>query len=291
MEEALRRVGMGLQKNKDISGEDLLIFIHRVVISGTLEEKSDPETSYGNKTTVQEDIYILPEAPIRGGKKPEASKQTNEHILVEFAIQLLHTGLKRQKYMYNNPVHVQMLDPFIDVILRNMGSTHSKIVTLTMRCLALMVRFPLPSLRKVMPTLAKNLFKVIKKYGRSGAGQGENFEMIFSAFKAMTVVIRDYKEMEVTNKQLEVLLSYVEEDIHDTTRRSTGLPLMKAILSRKFSVPIIEDVMKKICEMSIQSDDDVIRIQCRQMMLTYMLDYPLGKRLKKLFDFYVSQLR
>lgn len=296
VEEALRRVGLGLQNNKDISGEEMLIFVHGVVsstVSNMLTEdelNSEVQKKPEPGASSREDIFIIPEQPARGGKKPGMLKQTNEHVFVEFGLQLLHTGLKRQKYLPNNPDHIRMLDPFVAVALSSMSSKHGRIITLTLRCISMMVRFALPSLKKEMPRLAKNLFKTIKKYGRVGAGQGENFEMIFSAFKAMTVIIRDHK-LSVTNKQLQILLSYVEEDIHDTTRQSTALPLLKAILSRKLTIPLVHDVMKKIAELVVRDPDEVIRSQCRQLVIIYMLDYPLGKNLFKLLDFFVSQLR
>ena len=45
--------------------------------------------------------------------------------------------------------------------------------------------------------------------------------------QAMTVVIRDFKEFTVAEKHLQVLLGFVEEDIHDHTKQGTAFPLLK----------------------------------------------------------------
>ena len=43
----------------------------------------------------------------------------------------------------------------------------------------------------------------------------------------MTVIIRDFKQFTVAEKYLQVLLGFVEEDIHDHTKQGTAFPLLK----------------------------------------------------------------
>lgn len=43
----------------------------------------------------------------------------------------------------------------------------------------------------------------------------------------MTVIIRDFKQYTVAEKHLQVLLGFVEEDIHDHTKQGTAFPLLK----------------------------------------------------------------
>ena len=43
----------------------------------------------------------------------------------------------------------------------------------------------------------------------------------------MTVIIRDFKQYTVTEKHLQALLGFVEEDIHDHTKQGTAFPLLK----------------------------------------------------------------
>ena len=47
----------------------------------------------------------------------------------------------------------------------------------------------------------------------------------------MTVIIRDCKHYKVAEKQLQILLGFVEEDIHDHTKQGAAFPLLKVILS------------------------------------------------------------
>ena len=43
----------------------------------------------------------------------------------------------------------------------------------------------------------------------------------------MTVVLREFKQQEVSPDELKLLLSFVEEDIHDYQRQGTAFPLLK----------------------------------------------------------------
>lgn len=142
-----------------------------------------------------------------------------------------------------------------------------QVVTVSLRCVSWLIKFPLPSLNRCVPTIGKLLFNLLKNYAKAGAKVGENFEMVLSAFKvneilllvlftssvmsltkhylglhdlftqtekydyyhpqAMTVIIRNFKQYTVAEKHLQVLLGFVEEDIHDHTKQGTAFPLLK----------------------------------------------------------------
>ena len=45
--------------------------------------------------------------------------------------------------------------------------------------------------------------------------------------QAVTVLVRDCRGHEVTEEELKVLLTFVEEDVQDYRRQSTAFPLLK----------------------------------------------------------------
>ena len=88
------------------------------------------------------------------------------------------------------------------------------------------------------------------------------------------------------------------------------MTLVQAILGRKLVVEDIHKLMYKIAQLSVTSDSDTTRQQCRQVpihsflhshilrlfnstqaVVHYIMDYPLGKKLKRILDFYVCNLR
>ena len=56
------------------------------------------------------------------------------------------------------------------------------------------------------------------------------YNLLFCRPQAMTVIIRDFKQYTVTEKHLQALLGFVEEDIHDHTKQGTAFPLLKVRL-------------------------------------------------------------
>ena len=230
-------MSVGLSHNQGVSPEDHLLFIHGTISNtiSTLFEKNNnrkkktaEDPSSENKKAnlkktaaivAREDIYLLPDKPIRTGVLPTVSKFTNEHVLIEFGLQQLHTGLKRSKFSHSDAEHCRMLDPFVELLVSSITSKHTRLVTLTIRCITMLVRFPLPALRDAMNDVTKHIFKIIKKYARAGAAKGDNHEMIVSSFKAMTTIIRDRNGFKVSTKQLQILMTYVEEDIYDSSRQ------------------------------------------------------------------------
>lgn len=235
-------------------------------------------------------VYLLPTNPSRTGKKATSSKTTNAHVLVEFGLHLLDLCLKRERLSGTNVEHLQMLDPFVQVFVDALASKHVRITTLALRCLCWVLRYDLPSLKQNINKIVENLFVLLKNYAVAGAAKGDNFELVVTCFKAITVVVRDVKYHTISTDQLQVLLTYAEQDIHDFTRRSTAFGLLKAIIGRKLLVSEIHDVMSKVNNMAVQSEAKHVQEQCRQVCLQYLLDYPLGRKLKKSLQFWLTQL-
>ena len=47
------------------------------------------------------------------------------------------------------------------------------------------------------------------------------------ALQCVTILVKKVKSYQITQKQLQVLLAYAEEDIYDTTRQATAFGLLK----------------------------------------------------------------
>ena len=51
--------------------------------------------------------------------------------------------------------------------------------------------------------------------------------LVLFVYQAMTVMVRDFKRHAITEEELKVLLTFVEEDVEDYRRQSTAFPLLK----------------------------------------------------------------
>lgn len=148
-----------------------------------------------------------------------------------------------------------------------------QVITCAIRCLIKMFKMPVPSLRQHIATITNRLFVLVSQYAGAGTAKGDNAMLLTSTFKALTILVKNVDYHQISNEQLEVLLGYAEVDIHDHMRQAVAFNLLKAVISRKFSSDGVTGVIKKLLELSIQSDSQNVRLQSRQVRRSLTLGY------------------
>ncbi|XP_076578925.1 small subunit processome component 20 homolog [Chaetodon auriga] len=292
----LRRLVLGLLVNGGMTSQDILLLCHGLVSQSLpLLTKRDREKASAkpppDPRLPPPSCLLLPPTPKRGGQKALVSSRTNMHILVDAGLKLLHLSLKKSKVTSSEASALEMLDPFVLLLLDCLDSMHVKVITEALVAFTWLLKFPLPAVEQNANQLTKQLFVLLKDYSKAGAARGENYHLVQNCFKAITILVKNVKRNHISETQLQVLLGYAEEDIYDQSRQATAFGLLKAILSRKLIVPEMEEVLKKVAKLSVTGSNGMIRIHCRQIYLKYLLDYPLGKKLREHLDFVVSQLQ
>lgn len=284
VEEALRRISCGLQKNKDLKNEDLIILVHTIL--------SQPETLLMQKISdenLEKDETSLAVETKKTSDEEKLKLTTNDHVITEFALNLLWISLKKQRI---DSSYIEMLDPFVKILMNNMSSSYFKIISLSLKILSFLINFHVPSILNAKTELARHFFKILKKYTKynTASNKMENFDLVSTSFKSMSVLIKDYEYTTLSSKQLEILLVFIEEDVHSQNELNS-ISLMKAILSKKFKSKNLDELIWKMCELTIKGKEEKTRQQCKQLVLQYLLNYPVGKTLMKFINFYLSNLR
>ena len=68
----------------------------------------------------------------------------HDYMLVDFALGLLHSSLKKGTLGGQSPAALALLDPMLPLLVRALRSRHANSVSLALKCLAFLIRLPLP---------------------------------------------------------------------------------------------------------------------------------------------------
>ena len=246
----------------------------------------------------QESCLIIAVEPKRGGDKPKVQARTNQHVIVEFALQLMHHLIKQNRLATNSSInYAEMLDPYLPIFVEFLDGKYLKVTIITLRCLIGFLKFALPSLKEHSKSIAEKLFTLLRTYSGAStnaimsAERGDNFELLMICYKVLSTLIRDCVHFNLSDEQLQVLMHYAERNLYDSFKQASAFNLLKSILSRKLQCDELIEILGKVMKLSIQADALSVRLQSRQTLLQYMLEYSLpDKKLVKLLEFYIVQL-
>ena len=111
IEESLKRIMIGLLKNESLNSDAILVFIFGLV-NDTFDMLKNPEnfkkgvklsnTEIKTETKKEESCLLLSVEPKRGGDKPKVQAKTNQHVIVEFALQVykIYNRIFKNKFIF-----------------------------------------------------------------------------------------------------------------------------------------------------------------------------------------------
>ncbi len=191
-----------------------------------------------------------------------------------------------------------MLEPFLPLLIDYLDGKYPKLTIVSIRCINGFLNFTLPKLPESVNEIASKLFVLMRTYSNSTSlsshgenSTGDNFELLMVCYKLISSIIKNCPCFRLNDEQLTMLMHYAERNLYDNSKQPSAFNLIKSILSRKIQSEELTDILSKIMKMSIQAESSNVRLQSRQIILQYMLEFSFGeKKLSKLLEFYVIQL-
>ncbi|KAJ3050202.1 U3 snoRNP protein [Rhizophlyctis rosea] len=283
IEEVFRKIALGVNANASVEVTELMIFVHGLVTEN-LPIAQAAEQTVKKKSAIEQQhlIQLKRNDPLQDVQKVF---QANAHLFVEFGLSLLLTALKREQIDIRKQEHLQMLDPLTAQVGRSLYSKHSSVCMNAIRILSILAKAPLPKMRETMPAVVKRVLDIVARSLSTSA------EIVQAAFRLLTIVLRDCKYVDITQHQLVALLALLAPDLQEPEKQTTTFSLIRAILSRKYVVKEVYDLMDTVAKIMVTSQSAQVRELCRHAYVQFLLDYPHGPhRLKKQMSYLVNNI-
>lgn len=272
LESMLNHIAVGIECNPSAHQTDLFIFIYSLIEDGINREIGQTHENGSEGKGITSTRIIASDSP-------------NSHLVTVFALKLFQTRLKKCKFDRNDEQLLSMLDPFVILLCRCLGSKYEDVLSASLRCLIPLIRLPLLSLEPQADRIKAVLLDI------ANCTVNSNNPLMEACLKLLTVLLQS-TSISLSSDQLHELIRFpifieLERDLSPV-----AFSLLKAIIHKKLVVHEIYDVVAHVGELMVTSQLESIRKKCSQILLQFLLDYPLSeKRLQQHLDFLLSNLR
>ena len=192
-----------------------------------------------------------------------------------FGLDLFHTAHKRNRFDFRDTDIIRRLEPMVTVVGNTLYSQSVPVLILGMKSAAAILQFPLRSVEEASPVVVNQILEVIR-----AAGSTES-EVVQTGLRSLSSILRHHDNIPVKEKDLLFLLDFIAPDLEEPTRQGTVFTVLRAIISRRFVVPEMYDLMDNLSQVMVTSQSPQVQEHCRGVLLQFLLEYPHGKnRLK-----------
>lgn len=300
VENLLLHAGRGILANPTASVKDLMIILYEEMVASL--ERAE---SVAVKATAEvEAAHSKEMRAVKSGVKPVVLKRgllapatpasamrasRGDHMILEMCLVVLHSSLKKGELgaRIKSPEVLSLLDPIPAVLCRCLRSRHTPNISFALKCLSILVSQPLPGTRKAVADINKEITELLK-----GCPQASH-PIAQESLRVLGIMLRDCAAYKPTVAQLRFLLNWAFGDIEETDARGIAFNLLRAVVGRKVVVPEVYDLMSgRIQEMLIRSQSPTVREMCGQVLLQFLLDYPVGeRRVQQHIEFLITNLQ
>ncbi|PBK92675.1 hypothetical protein ARMGADRAFT_967204 [Armillaria gallica] len=281
VDEVIKRITTSLNVNTHLIPTELLLLSHTLITQNAQFLKEAPSRKK-SKFKVKDDVVVQLKRQVMVENDHYSS---NSYRFVVFGLELFNTALRRNRFDFRDTGIISRLESMVVAIGNTLYSTSSPVLMSGVRCVAGLVKCPLKSMDKSLPVFIKQILDIVRLAGNTES------ELVQVTLKSLATIIRDGLAVDVKEKDLVFLLEVLSPDLEEPSRQTTVFTMLRAIVSRKFVVPEIYDLMEKVSETMVASQSPQVQELCRGVLLQFLLDYPQGKgRLRNQMTFFAKNL-
>lgn len=206
----------------------------------------------------------------------EEQTSSHNHMMAEFAISTYFSCLKKKKMAPSSGI--------MELLVASLQSRSSQVVSKSLQTMSwILFRTQKDGMKdELKGCMVRKIVALLRKCTSTLHATAQE------GFKALAILAPsvDFKDGE-----MRFLLQWAFSELASSSEKQGAFILLKAIVAKKVVLPEVYDVVSSVQELLIKSQHSVIRQLSSSVLLSYLLDYPLGKkRLEHHLQFLLSNM-
>ncbi|KAL6992166.1 hypothetical protein U1Q18_010273 [Sarracenia purpurea var. burkii] len=260
LESMLNNIAAGIECNPSVNQTDLFFFLYGLIEDGiTYETRNNRGSTVASASKQSGDESIR--KIITSGRLIDSGSQSS-HLITVFALGLLQNRMKDSKLHKKDEQLLAMLDPFVSLLTECLTSKYEDIISAALKCLAPLVRLPLPSLESQADKIKTSLLVIAQ------GSIDTSSPLMQSCLRLLTVLLRNTR-ITLSTDQLHLVIQFPLFIDLERNPSIFALLLLKAIVTRKLVVHEIYDLVSRVAELMVTSQVEPIRNKCSQILLRF----------------------
>lgn len=288
----LQKVRDGLEKNVNISAEHKSIYIYGI-LKEKIPELSEKKLERNSKAVKDQpkDCFLLQPEPRRVGHMPKISFKSTSHILIEFALGLLHHLLSCKHFKPDQTNDCSLLDPYVPIMSDCLQSEYPDVSIEALRVISLLFKFDLPSFEMSISKIVGQIFVILNKYSCVELTKGRLFELVQLSYKTIAALNKELSWYKLTDEQCKALIYYARNNLDDPYQYHSSFILLDSLIQKKINMEDLHDLMLAVKNMSVTSSNFTMLDKARKTYFDYLLNYQKKhKHLISIATFYVENV-
>ncbi|KAK2790744.1 U3 snoRNP protein [Onygenales sp. PD_10] len=263
IDELLRRIGVGLLRNPGAESRDLLVFCYEVIKESYKTEEAPRPQGHEQRNRARFIVNLLNPR----NRANRGSTSSYAYKLSRFGLDVLRSVLNK----YNSLVTPVNLAGFLPIIGDALVQSYEEVKLSAIRLLSTIIKVQLPELDRNSDVYLMEAIKLIKE------APSTNTEASQAALKLISSILRERKSTKLKDSQLGYLLKRISADIEEPDRQGVAFNFIRAVMSRKFVVPEMYELVDNIAAMMVTNHTRSARDLARGVFTHFMIEYPQAK--------------
>ncbi|KAI5286716.1 U3 snoRNP protein, partial [Ascosphaera atra] len=260
VDELLRRIGTGLIRNPGAETRDTLVFSYELIKEANQIDQTPKVNEIEDRQEKIRARFIINLRSARNNPNKGATTVYN-HKLARFGLDVLRAVWNK----FGSLLTVENVIGFLPVIGDALVQAHEEVRISAMRVLSVIIKLPLAELDKNSDVYLVEAIKTIRE------SPSTNTEAAQVALKFIATIIRERRATKLKDSHLAYLLKRISTDINDPDRQGIAFNFIRAVMSRKFIVPELYELVDSVAAMMVTNQTRSARDLARGVYIHFMM--------------------